>query len=184
MPRTMPGGRRCRKSVAFFATPAMNESASPPRMMFSNMHNTIKRKAASTTAQPIVRNRIRKVMSARGGAFCPTPRRTSDQRAFREKPQDDGDRDQPGQAVFPKIGHHPDDIADDAAEERQGSADQQRGDDRQRQQHQSDIGEAADPHFGTSHCVHWFPPLEIGTPPSCRFFNHNTNPGLTSIYSR
>src|SRR5437667_5352392 len=105
----MPGGKRCRKSVAFLATLAINESASPPRMMFSNTHSTIKRKAASTMAQPIVRNRINKVMAAWGGVIAPPLDGRSGERAFREKPQDDGDRDQSGQAVFPQICHHSDD---------------------------------------------------------------------------
>jgi hypothetical protein len=44
------GRQALQKIRPFFATVAMNEPASPPRMMFGNMQSTTRRNAASTAA--------------------------------------------------------------------------------------------------------------------------------------
>src|SRR5215208_5802690 len=158
MPRNTPGGRLCRKAVAFFATVAMNASASPPMMMFSSTHMAISRNAASTAVQPIVRTRVSKSdmmgtkWASEGWSSSPHPSTGgSDQRPLREQPHNDGDGDQADEAVFPEIADQRHDVADHAAEKRQSAADQQRRDNRQTQQHQPDIGQAGDPRLDARH---------------------------------
>src|SRR5215208_2728675 len=125
----------------------MNESASPPMMMFSNRQRTISRKAASIAAQPTVRTRVRKSDMANAGWSASLHPSTggSDQGPLGEQPHNDGHGDQPDEAVFPKVADQRHDVADHAAEERQSAADQQRRDDCQAEQHQPDVGQAGNP---------------------------------------
>jgi hypothetical protein len=78
---------------------------------------------------------------------APPPLITNQATRRAEQPHNQSERDQPDETIVTEALHHIDDVADDAAEERQCAADQQRRDDRERQQHQADVRERADPHF-------------------------------------
>ena len=64
--------------------------------------------------------------------------------ARRKQPQNHAECDQPNEAGVSQAFHQRHDVAGDVAEERQIRTDQKRRYDRQRQQHQTDLGQAAD----------------------------------------
>src|SRR5205807_3368119 len=140
-------------------------------MMLSNRQRTISRKAASTAAQPMMRNCRRKfAMGARGGARPPPLDGKSGDRPVREEPHDDAQNNKAYQAVTAELSDHSDDVRNNAPEERQLTADQQRRDNGERQQHQSDLSETADPHLNAMHCIHEFPLVAwVGFPPVADF---------------